>query len=215
MLRCDIGRVCRRKERTVLLNAANSDAIRLLCPIHVVNEMFEHAQRFSDQIGIDSAEYLTVWRRDYLPLMRVIDDLPHGLLTSDEEARVDTVATVDPDDVPAVRLTLATGGFFLSDDRPALTAGYGSAVDFDRHTKWVGALMAGGNAHELGSALEAGALLSRIGGAVALSAGRRAASSPTIAGLSLGAALIAYAHGTPSRRAKARAAVGMTGAVIL
>jgi predicted nucleic acid-binding protein len=215
VLRRDIGRVCRRRERTVLLNAANSGAIRLLCPIHVVNEMFEHAQRFSDQIGIDVAEYLTVWRRDYLSLMRVIDDLPDGLLTSDEETRVDTLATVDPDDVPAVRLVLATGGFFLSDDRPALTAVYGSAVDFGRHTKWVGALMAGGDAHELGNALETGALLSRIVGGVALSAGRRVASSGAIAGLSLGAALIAYAHATPNRRAKARAAAGMAGAVIL
>lgn len=215
LLRRDIGRVVRRGQRTTLSNAANTGALRLLCPAHVVDEVFEHAEKFSGQMRIGVDDYLRVWRRDYLPLMRVIDEVPAGLLTADEEARVAILQRVDPDDVPAVRLTLAVGGFFLSDDHRALEAVYGNSVDFERHARWVGALKAGGDAHQLGKVLEIGALLSRLVGVGASAAGRKVVTSPSAALFAVGGALAIYARSTPTARAKLTARLGAAGTAIL
>jgi hypothetical protein len=79
ILRDDVRRVCRTGHRTVLLNLANSGALRILCPPHVIDEIYEHADEFSNGLGVDL--FLQVWERDYLPLLRVVGDLPMSVLT--------------------------------------------------------------------------------------------------------------------------------------
>ena len=142
VLRRDLGRSC-KGGRTVLVNAANSGAVRLLCPAHVVVEMFEHAELFSSQMRLPVATYLQVWRRDYLPLLRVVDGLPSGMWTAGEEARISELERRDPDDVPAARLALAVGAYFVSTDGGPLEAVYGRPVDASIHDKWVTTLKSG------------------------------------------------------------------------
>ena len=193
------------------MNAANSGAVRLLCPAHVVVEMFEHAELFSSQMRLPVATYLQVWRRDYLPLLRVVDGLPSGMWTAGEEARISELERRDPDDVPAARLALAVGAYFVSTDGGPLEAVYGRPVDASIHDKWVTTLKSGGDAHELANVLEAGALLARLVGSAAA-----ATPSPTsTAVLAVSGLLAAYATAGSPRRARMRAAAGAAGAVAL
>lgn len=166
ILRDDVRRVCRNGTRTVLLNLANSGALRILCPLHVVEEIYEHADEFGKGFGAD--RFLRIWERDYLPLLRVVDYVPNSVLTPSERERVTILDTADPDDVPAAQLSLAIGAFFVSRDGDALDAVYGSGFDRTRHDEWVSTLKTGGDATELVSLLQSAAMLGRL---VALPAG--------------------------------------------
>lgn len=184
ILRNDVRRVCQTGDRTVLLNLANSGALRILCPAHVVDEMYEHADEFSKGFGVD--RFLQIWERDYVPLLRVVDHVSMSVLTPSERERVTVLETKDADDVPAAQLALAIGAFFLSNDGPALDAVYGRGFDRARHAEWVSTLKAGGDANELANLLESVAMLCRL---IALPVGSLAKQ----VGSSLGAALVAAA----------------------
>lgn len=215
LLRGDIGRVAQKGGRTVLVNAANAGAIRLFCPAHVVAEVHEHAETFSEQMRISVADYYRVWNRDYLPLMRVIDGVPEGMLTAEEEQRVAELMVRDPDDVPAVQLVLALGGFFLSNDRPALRAVYGPDLDFSRHQTWVDALKAGGDAHELGKVLRLGALLVQLVGTESAAVGRKMTESPLATLVAAGAGLALFVRLSPAKRKELRPRLGRAGRAVL
>jgi predicted nucleic acid-binding protein len=205
ILRADVRRVCRLGSRTVLLNLANSGALCILCPAHVADEMYEHADEFSKGFGVD--QFLGIWESDYLPLLRVVDEVPMSALTVVERQRVTVLETKDPDDVPAARLSLATGAFFLSNDGPALDAVYGKGSDRTRHREWVSTLKAGGNANELANLLEMVAMFGRL---VAMPAGelaKRVGSSPAAALVAAAGAMIAYEASGPHRRKKVRSGV--------
>ncbi|MEK7424158.1 MAG: hypothetical protein AAB131_09995 [Actinomycetota bacterium] len=210
VLRDDIRRTVSRGERGVLVNAANTGAIRLLCPAHVADEVVEHAAEFAGDLDVD--DFLDTWRRDYLPLMRIVDDLDLDLFTGSETARINTLAREDPDDVPAAKIAIVAGGFFLSSDKNAVKAVYGPGGllerDKDGHTKWVYALMGWGNAHELVQIIEIGALVARLVGAGVAGTYRRARAPPGLAAagslLAVGGLVHAYRLADPARRARLR-----------
>ena len=222
LLSRDIGYATRKTARTVLVNAANSGALRLLCPAHVAAEIVTHATEFCDQMGISSTEYLATWQRDYLPLMRIVDELSDGMFTPTEQAHIEKLAVEDPDDVPAAKLAIAAGGFLLSKDGPLLEAVYGRHLvlshDHEGLAKWVDALKGWGDAHQLQQMIETGATLARATALVATGTVRQARSAPrtasAVAVVALAAIVAAYRRADPStrsavRRQLSRAAVGV------
>lgn len=218
VLRDDIRRTVSRGERGVLVNAANTGAIRLLCPAHVADEVVEHAVEFAGDLDVD--EFLDTWRRDYLPLMRIVDELDLDLFTASEKARIDTLVREDPDDVPAAKVAIAAVGFFLSSDRNALKAVYGPGGSLKRdlkgHTKWVNALKGWGDVQELVQIIETGALVAQLVGAGVAGSYRRARAAPSPAAtgglLAAGGIVHAYRRADPARRAQLRS--GLTTALV-
>lgn len=165
VLRNDIAYACRHEEsRTILVNAANAGFLRLFCADHVVGEVAEHFEEWSMHTNIDPARFEAVWVTHYLPLLRVVRTLPVGLMSRDEQRRVEDLVSVDPDDVPSVVLTLLVGGFYLSQDGPATTAVYGHARPQAELRQWRGALAAGGDAGAIFSVFEASYLSIRLVG---------------------------------------------------
>jgi predicted nucleic acid-binding protein len=223
LLSRDVGYAARKKARTVLVNAANSGALRLLCPTHVSAEIVSHAAEFCDQMGISSAAYLATWRRDYLPLMRVIDELGDEMFTPTERERLEKLAKEDLDDVPAAKLAIAAGGFVLSEDARLLDAIYGPhrvlSHDLDGHAKWVHALKGWGNAHGLQQMIESGAILARVAAFGVTGTVRQARAAPktasAVAVVALAAFVAAYRSADPSRRAAARRGMSRAAAGIL
>lgn len=217
LLRDDIRRTVSRRERGVLLSAANAGAIRLLCPAHVADEIVEHTIKFAGDL--DATEFSNTWTRDYLPLMRIVGDLNLALFATSETQRIHTLMDKDPDDVPAAKLSIASGGFFLSADQNALEAVYGPGDvlqrDVDGHTKWVNALMSWGDSHELAQIIEAGALVARLGGTTVTGGYRRARGAPVLAAagglLAVGSLVDAYRRSDLAGRGRFRR--GMTSAV--
>jgi hypothetical protein len=174
VLRNDILYACRNGVRTTLVTAANQGAIRLFCAEHVQGEVHEHSRDWTAGTAVAHAEFMARWKQEYLPLTRVIrrGDLPRGLLTPIETARVLALNEVDPDDVPSATLSLALGALYLTQDRAALRAVYGPDVDFDRHRAWRDLLAAGGNATELAQAFAALDIMTRGLGQGAVASGR-------------------------------------------
>lgn len=212
LLSRDIGFGVRRSARSVLVNAGNTGAVRLLCPAHVAAEIVSHSAKFSAQVGVDESQYLTAWRRDYLPLMRIVPELGLGMFTPPEQSRIAMLTKLDYDDVPAAKLAIASGGFFLSDDERALTAVYGAsralARDSNGFIRWVEALKGWGNADELGKVLEFGGLLTRLAGAGVAAVVRKSRSAPktatALAIASLGGLAYTYNRASPERRGAIR-----------
>jgi hypothetical protein len=222
LLSRDVGYATRKTARTVLVNAANSGALRLLCPAHVAAEIVSHSTEFCDQMGISSGDYLTTWQRDYLPLMRIVDELDDEMFTRTEQARLQKLAEEDLDDVPAAKLAIAAGGFVLSEDGRLLDAVYGPhrvlSHDPDGHAKWVDALKGWANAHHLQQMIETGATLARVAALGATGTVRRARSAPrtasAVAIVALAAFVATYRGTDPStrsavRRRLSKAAVGI------
>lgn len=223
LLSRDVGYATRKNARTVLVNAANSGALRLLCPAHVAAEIVSHAAEFCDQMGISSTDYLATWRRDYLPLMRVIDELDDEMFTPTERERLEQLATEDLDDVPAAKLAIAAGGFVLSEDARLLDAVYGPhrvlSHDHDGHAKWVHALKGWGNAHRLQQMIGSGAILARVAAFGATGTVQRARAAPetasAVAVVALAAFAVAYRSADPSKRAAVRRGLSSAAAGIL
>jgi predicted nucleic acid-binding protein len=202
ILRDDVRHACRRGHRTVLMNLANDRALRVFCPAHVVDEMHEHAEKFSD--GIGGERLLDVWEREYLPLLRVVEDVSMTALTRDERARVEELDRRDADDVPAARLALVTGAFFLSNDRAALDAVYGPGFDRSRHKRWVSTLQGAGDANQLSNLLEAVAMLGGLTATASAALVKRIGSSPAAALLTAVGFLTAYDRAGSQRRMRLR-----------
>jgi hypothetical protein len=150
-LRGDVIHTC-RSGRGVLVTAVNARGIRLYLAAHVVGEVAEHGERWARESGVSPTHFMECWKRDYLPLARVVDDEDLGVegLSPAELRRVERLGEIDPDDVPSVVLALQVGGFFLSHDRAALEAVYGEGVDLEAHRDWLEVLRSGGEAGELG-----------------------------------------------------------------
>lgn len=120
--------------------------------------------------------YLARFTAEYLPLMRVVHDVPGTWFAPDEVVRIK--AMTDHDDLPSVRLAIALGSCFLTEDRRALRAAYGDGIDFDRHHGWVELLKAGGDAGQLERGIIGATLvLSTIGYPVAAGARRLSAAA--------------------------------------
>jgi len=150
VLRNDIARACRHNQRTVLITAANAGILRLFCAEHVLKEVSGHAKDWADLTGVPPHTYVARWTDEYLPLIRTVnaDGLPHGILSPTERERVASLG--DSKDVPSVVLSLALGAFFLTEDRRAWEAVYGTEADSEELHKWLPVLMDGGDAGELG-----------------------------------------------------------------
>jgi predicted nucleic acid-binding protein len=166
ILRNDIIYSCRNSGRvTTLVNDANSGLLRLFCARHVVSEVKEHYREWCEVAGIAPEEFERRWIKAYAPLLRVVDQLPDGLLSEDEERRVEIQRVKDPDDIPSVTLALVLEAFYLSEDKVARQAVYGSRFTNEEIQKWVNVLKAGGDAGILGLLLEAVAMLTGLVGA--------------------------------------------------
>ncbi len=149
----DINRACARNQRTALVTAANQQLIRPFCAQHVADEIVEHVETWSVSAGrsVPVADFMRRWYTEYLPVLRVVPDdaVPDAWLTSDERARIETLAIKDTDDIPSVKLALAIRGLYVSKDGPAVTAVYGAGADLIDREKWLDHLKAGSDAGEL------------------------------------------------------------------
>jgi predicted nucleic acid-binding protein len=211
----DIAYSVKKGRRTTLVAAANSGSIRLLCPRFIVDEVYEHAGATAKRARIDTEAYLACFETNYLPLLRIIGELPANLWTVDEEIRLEALLRKDPDDVPAVRLALLTGSFYLSEDRSALIAAYGK-YDKAEHHRWVDTLKAGGNAKDLNEFIGLGWFLTSHAGKLAVGSARRitkSTSGTTVLAV-LAAAVAAYVLGPEPRRQKAVNRLGRAAAVV-
>jgi len=196
-LRGDVFRAC-RSGRTVLTTAANAGALRLFAASHVIEEVAEHAERWSWESGdISPATFQGRWEEEYLPLVRVVDDeqLSLDLLGHEERARLARLAEIDPDDVPSVILALSLDAFILSEDRCAVQAVYGEGIDLSAQRNWLARLRSSGDAGELAKMVFAAAMVPTLAVGGTIEAGRLVARrlSPW-ALLPIGAGLIALAY---------------------
>jgi hypothetical protein len=142
--------------------------------------------------------------------MRIVDDIDLELFTDSERARIDTLVRKDSDDVPAAKIAIAAGGFFLSSDVDALEAVYGHSGVLQRdrkgHSKWVNALMGWGDARERERIVDAGAIVARLVGSGVAGSYRRARTAPVLAVtgglLAVGGIVHACRNADPTRRAQ-------------
>ena len=211
-LRNDILRAC-RSGRTVLVTAANVGALRLYVASHVIKEVHRHGDRWAGEAGIPSAEFWACWQREYLPLLRVVDDrhLSLDLLDREERRRLARLAVEDSDDVPSAILALALGAFFLSEDHAAVRAVYGQDFDLDAHRGWLAVLRSSGDAGELGKMVFAASMLPVVAAGGTIEVGRwvsRKLSPWALLPIGLGLALLAFRHLDSERLAGIRAGAG-------
>jgi hypothetical protein len=149
----DVGYACRKGQRTTLITATNAQVFRLFCAQHVVDEVVEHHGLWSGhkRTTITSAEFLERWRQEYQRVIRVVPDdgLPWEWFSPTERDRLAQLEIDDADDIPSVKLALATRGLYLSKDNDALRAAYGAAADLIDHEDWLTRIRAGSDAAEL------------------------------------------------------------------
>ena len=155
-LRDDLLRVAAGKDRTLMLNAANSGVLRLFCAPHVLHEVCEHLEGWSAQKGIDSAVVRVTWNDSVAPLLRCVE-VPDGLTTAAEQQRLDLLAKprassdyCDPDDIPTATLAILLNAALLSRDKAPLRAVYGEQHDHRAHAQWLNQLRAVGDLGPLG-----------------------------------------------------------------
>ena len=155
-LRNDIRYACLNDRRTTLVNVANEGLLRLFCSQHVIDAVAEHASEWTVGSLVSPDSFLHHWLMEYLPLLHVLQefDVPPGLLTPDEVERIEVLRAADADDIPSVTLALILGALYLSEDRPALRAVYGSDADLWRQGQLLELLRAGGDAGQLGEILQ-------------------------------------------------------------
>jgi len=190
----DVGYACRTGSRTTLVNAANTSAVRVICARHVIQDVLRHAEEYASRYCVSRDVLVARLCAEYLPLLRVVRDVPadwFGPVEADRVARL-----IDRDDAPSVRLAIALGSCYISEDRPALRAVYGDAIDFDRHHAWVDLLKAGGDAGELEQGLLGGAMLAALAGYPAVAGVRRLSRTVSPWGV---AAIVAVAVGAAWR----------------
>lgn len=209
ILRDDILYACRNACRTVLVTAASEGVLRLCGAQHVLDEVFEHADVWATKAGVSPETFLTRWLVDYLPLIRVFQptEVRSELLHPDEAARMTLLATQDPDDVPSATLALVLGAFYLTKDRTALRAVYGSGFDVAGHERWVDLLRAGSDVGQLAQMVALAASVLQ-GAAQALwdsTAGRRGRGTQfTVLGVLAGALVVWLWHASPETRERLR-----------
>jgi hypothetical protein len=151
VLRDDIGYVCRAGKRTALLSATNARIFRMYCAQHVYDEVEEHAAAWAVEMRLDPDAYVSVWRENYVPLLRrVWTNAMESLLSPAERRRVDRLGLeLDIDDVPSAVLALAMGAFFVSVDAAPHETVYGRRMSAAERCAWLPILHAGGDSAEL------------------------------------------------------------------
>jgi len=84
-------------------------------------------------------------------MIRVVPDdgIPLEWFSPAERDRLAQLEIDDADDIPSVKLAVATRGLYLSKDHDALRAAYGAAADLIDHEEWLARLKAGSDAAEL------------------------------------------------------------------
>lgn len=210
----DVGYCSRRGQRTVLVNVANSGALRILCPRHVVDEIDEHAAKFSRLAKVTQQQFVDTWLRSYLPVLRIVDPIPRSALTDPELDRVHELERKDPDDVPAARLALATRAVLLSEDEALLEAVYGELGPKRDLRRWVHHLKAGGDASELAALLEGGAALLRLAGTGGAAALRSPIGAAFVGSITAGL-LVGYFRAPATERSKLRRGFSDVGGVVV
>jgi len=123
-LRNDVLRAARGGPPTVLVNLANQQSARPFCAPHVLEEVDEHRDEWCRDAGVAPDQFISVWQRWYVPLIRCVEP-PEEMLSPAEKARIDLLRTRDPDDVPSACLAMLLGAAFISSDGPAAEAVYG------------------------------------------------------------------------------------------
>ncbi len=151
VLRHDIGYVCRTGQRTALLAATNARIFRLYCAQHVYDEIEKHAAEWAASMKLEPDAFLTVWRKNYVPLLRLArTEGMETLLLSDERARVERLRLVlDIDDVPSAMLALTMRGFFLSEDAAPHETVHGRKLSAEERRAWLPIVCAGADSGEL------------------------------------------------------------------
>jgi predicted nucleic acid-binding protein len=136
-LRDDVLYACGHNQRTVLITAANAGLFRLFCGEHVMREVVEHSEEWTEQAGVSQREFLARWLLEYLPVIRVIPDAVDlgSLLNLVERGRIQQLVRADPDDVPSASLAIVLGALYLSNDGPALLAVYADALNHLDHSR--------------------------------------------------------------------------------
>jgi predicted nucleic acid-binding protein len=150
-LRDDLLYACRQRQRTSLVTAANEGDLRLFCARHVVLEVVEHAPRWAREGNVALEDFLTRWRDEYLPVIRVVegDDELVAMLDPIERERIEQLRHVDSDDVASAALAMLLEAFYLSRDTRALRAAYGDRLNLDQHESRLEMLQVGSDAGQL------------------------------------------------------------------
>ncbi|WP_416903524.1 PIN domain-containing protein [Micromonospora echinospora] len=216
-LRDDLLRVAAGRPRTLMLNAANSGVLRLFCAPHVMHEVEEHVEEWSEQRRLDPSVVRAAWHDSMAPLLRCVE-VPAGLTTVAEQERLDYLAQppatsryCDPDDVPTATLALLLNAALLSKDKAPGRAVYGETHDHVAHAQWRGELSAVGDLGPLGRLVHA--LNSLLGLAAegvfhgVTAAARRVPWPWLVIGALATAGAVRYAV-TPETRARVQAALG-------
>jgi len=157
-LRNDIIYACRHEGTpTTLVNGANSQMLRLFCARHVLEELHEHYQEWCEEEDVPVAKFVKHFKTSYAPLLRAVRQVPDGLLSTEEQDRVEVLRVDDPDDIPSVTLALLLRAFYMSEDLKACRAVYGREFSNDEVRAWREVLGAGGDAGVVGSLFQVGA----------------------------------------------------------
>jgi predicted nucleic acid-binding protein len=130
------------------MTGANSGTFRLYCAEHILQEVFEHSERWAFECHVAHDAFLECWERQFLPIFRLVRTRSlRKLLSPKERQRIDQLA--DQDDAPSAMLALTIGAFFLTEDRDARLAVYGVYANPEERRRWLAPLMSGGDAGEL------------------------------------------------------------------
>jgi len=159
-LRNNIIYACRHEGApTTLVNGANSQMLRLFCALHVLEELHEHYREWCEEEDVPVAKFVKHFMTSYAPLLRAVRQVPDGLLSTEEQDRVEILRVNDPDDIPSVTLALLLRAFYVSEDLKACRAVYGREFSSDEVRAWREVLRAGGDAGVVGSVFQAGAMV--------------------------------------------------------
>jgi predicted nucleic acid-binding protein len=159
-LRNDIIYACRHEGTpTTLVNGANSQMLRLFCARHVLEELHEHYREWCEEEDVPVTKFVKHFKTSYAPLLRAVRQVPDGLLSTEEQDRVEVLGVDDPDDIPSVTLALLLRAFYMSEDLKACRAVYGREFSSDEVRAWREVLSAGGDAGVVGSLFQVGAML--------------------------------------------------------
>lgn len=159
-LRNDVIYSCRHAgARTTLLTGANGNILRLFCAKHVLEEVHEHYLEWCEAEDVSADTFVQVFKESYAPLLRAVWEVPEGLLSANEQARVDELRTIDPDDIPSVTLAIVLEAFYMSEDLAASRAVYGREVNREEAREWVEVLRAGGDAGMAGTVFQLAGLI--------------------------------------------------------
>lgn len=159
-LRNDIIYACHHEGTpTTLVNGANSQVLRLFCARHVLEELHKHYREWCEKEDVPVTKFVKHFKTSYAPLLRAVRQVPDGLLSTEEQDRVEVLGVDDPDDIPSVTLALLLRAFYMSEDLKACRAVYGREFSSDEVRAWREVLSAGGDAGVVGSLFQVGAML--------------------------------------------------------